>query len=364
MHQIDHPTAVSGRFIEGSPPTPLATVVTDDWANSIQEEIVNVVVNTKVIPATALVKASEVQLRDVLTTQFKQQGPGTGYISGFWSKVEAFDSEIVKVNNGSARFIDSLSLVNLTLTSSFSGSDLKKRVTKSGQSLWTAGDDNRMLPSTVPLTKQWYYLFVIAKESGGTIILDVGMDTSIIASNLIAESGYRWHRRVGAFNIYDDTGFGFPIPFRSNGTKFSFTHFGLPFGSANVHDSTSIIISAGLTKEIHTPFVPPGIDTIVSLRISAFRNEGTTVQIDTKFLAKLTNSLDNDVFAGTFDLFMKTDGAGSTIDIEASSVLEVWVGNSDASIKIFVNVAPTGGNLQILQDTLYYIDPIGTDGLA
>ncbi|WP_027367398.1 tail fiber protein [Desulfocurvibacter africanus] len=46
MHRIDHATAQGGLFTEGDPQTALpATVVTDDWLNSVQEEIVKVVVD-------------------------------------------------------------------------------------------------------------------------------------------------------------------------------------------------------------------------------------------------------------------------------------------------------------------------------
>lgn len=44
MHKIDHSTAQEGRFVDGNPAagTP-ATVLTSKWANSTQEEIINVI---------------------------------------------------------------------------------------------------------------------------------------------------------------------------------------------------------------------------------------------------------------------------------------------------------------------------------
>jgi hypothetical protein len=43
MHRIDHSTAVAGLFTEGSPGVTPATVVTDDWLNDVQENIMEVI---------------------------------------------------------------------------------------------------------------------------------------------------------------------------------------------------------------------------------------------------------------------------------------------------------------------------------
>jgi hypothetical protein len=44
MHRIDHPTATNdNKFTEGSPGITPATVVTDDWLNDVQENIIAVI---------------------------------------------------------------------------------------------------------------------------------------------------------------------------------------------------------------------------------------------------------------------------------------------------------------------------------
>jgi hypothetical protein len=71
MHRIDGEGHDNGQFTDGDPliPTP-ATVVTTDWLNAIQEEIVAVITAA----GAALNKLSNVQLRDALYALFGRLG--------------------------------------------------------------------------------------------------------------------------------------------------------------------------------------------------------------------------------------------------------------------------------------------------
>ncbi len=64
MHRIDGPGATGQNlFTEGNPGLGIpATVVTDDWANDVQEEIVNVILDQGI----ALIKGTQTQLLDAI----------------------------------------------------------------------------------------------------------------------------------------------------------------------------------------------------------------------------------------------------------------------------------------------------------
>lgn len=69
MHRIDHPTAENGLFTEGNPTTGLpATVVTDDWLNSVQEEVANFLEATGIV----LNKTNLEQLGDAMARKSSQ----------------------------------------------------------------------------------------------------------------------------------------------------------------------------------------------------------------------------------------------------------------------------------------------------
>lgn len=67
MHRIDHATAVSNLFTEGNPSLGQpATVVTDDWLNDVQEELITILAAAGVTP----VKGTQNQLLAALSTLF------------------------------------------------------------------------------------------------------------------------------------------------------------------------------------------------------------------------------------------------------------------------------------------------------
>ncbi len=85
MHRIDGPGAtVDGKFTEGDPVGGIqATVVTDDWLNEVQEEIIGVLTSAGVTPvkgtqnqlASAIAKIIQGQLGNAVTTA----GTATAY---------------------------------------------------------------------------------------------------------------------------------------------------------------------------------------------------------------------------------------------------------------------------------------------
>lgn len=74
MHRIDHETATSDhKFTEGNPTIPVpATVVTDDWLNAVQEELVAVITGA----GLELEKSDNTQLWQAITTAVDNALPG------------------------------------------------------------------------------------------------------------------------------------------------------------------------------------------------------------------------------------------------------------------------------------------------
>lgn len=74
MHRIDHETATSDhKFTEGNPTIPVpATVVTDDWLNAVQEELVAVITGA----GLELEKSDNTQLWQAITTAVDNARPG------------------------------------------------------------------------------------------------------------------------------------------------------------------------------------------------------------------------------------------------------------------------------------------------
>lgn len=71
---------------------------------------------------------------------------------------------------------------------------LASEITKRIDAPWAVGDDNGGLFSGSVAIDTWYHMFVIVKDSDGSI--DAGFDTSISAANI--PSGYTAFRRIGS----------------------------------------------------------------------------------------------------------------------------------------------------------------------
>ena len=88
---------------------------------------------------------------------------------------------------------DSTDSVNIQLGASFT----KKLDNLGGPNGWVAGDGDDGRPVGVDFTADtWYHVFVIYKTAGS--LTDTGFDTDIDATNLLADSGYDFARRLGS----------------------------------------------------------------------------------------------------------------------------------------------------------------------
>jgi len=106
-----------------------------------------------------------------------------GHISGLTLSNDTDTDHDINITAGEAT--DSTNAYVLKLTS---------EITKQIDAVWAAGDDAGGLFSGTVANTTWYNLFLIRKDSDGSI--DAGFDGSVIAANI--PSGYTAFRRVGA----------------------------------------------------------------------------------------------------------------------------------------------------------------------
>lgn len=125
---------------------------------------------------------------------------------------------------------------------------------------WTAGSGGDARPTGVSLTSNApYHMFVIHEISSGDV--DIGMDTSISAANLLADSGYDNFRRVGDFRL---DGTSDIINYRQVGDYFArYSDFaGVAWtGTSQVFDNDDL-------------FVPNDFRVLVTLSVTYFQTGG------------------------------------------------------------------------------------------
>lgn len=112
-----------------------------------------------------------------------------GWIDGF--KITTDGTEDIVITAGQCR--DSSNAVNIVLPSS---------ITKLGDATWAVGSGNGGLNATDFASgssdleaSTWYHFHVIMSGSG---VVDAGIDKSVTAANLLADSGYGYYRRIGS----------------------------------------------------------------------------------------------------------------------------------------------------------------------
>jgi len=167
-------------FTDGPP----GTTVNDDWLNAVQEEISNVIEQAGI----TLLDAST-DTRNQLFQALLQISPiPRGFIDGIITENDTDADHDIKFNIGKCR----ADTDDLTMS-------LTSALVKQIDANWAEGSNQGGFPSGLGLAiDTWYHLFIIGKTDG---TLDAGFDTSLTASNLIADaapSGYSKYRRVGS----------------------------------------------------------------------------------------------------------------------------------------------------------------------
>lgn len=185
-------------FTEGDPELNISpTVVTDDWLNSVQEELSNVIEGAGI--------TLDVDTRTQLYSAILKIGAGRRHLSGLLTANNATDpTNDIDIGAGYCKDFSGVQMLINAAT-----------VTKRIDAAWAAGTGNGGFPSggsLLTLTNStWYRLFAIGKSTDKTAI-DFGWDTSATAANLLHASNaggsgfdlYRqiaWTRRGTATNV-------------------------------------------------------------------------------------------------------------------------------------------------------------------
>lgn len=124
---------------------------------------------------------------------------------------------------------------------------------------WTVGNQNGGLFSGSKAVSTWYHVFLIRKDSDGSI--DAGFDTSVIAANIPA--GYSSYRRIGS--VRTDSS-GNIIPFVQTEDIFIWL--------SAIADVTSTTQST--TGVLYTLTVPPGVKVEALISDVALSSAGTS----------------------------------------------------------------------------------------
>lgn len=218
MFRIDHPTAVGvlpapapagapGYFKQNDPGVGPSTVVTDDWANMVQEELVGVVTGA----GLALDKANHGQVLAAIQTLLDASGvTGAGSIFGLTtSNAAGFETSRITISTGLCRDTTNTAKLNLAAP-----------ITKRLDQAWAVGNNNGGRDAGALANGQTWHIFLILRPDTG--VVDALFSQSPTAPTLPAN--YTKFRRIGSvileaastnIRLYNQTGNWFMLQFRS-----------------------------------------------------------------------------------------------------------------------------------------------------
>lgn len=196
---------------------------------------------------------------------------------------------------------------------------LSAALTKQIDSVWAVGDAAGGLFTGVVANDTWYHLFLIRKDSDGSI--DAGFDTSVVAVNIPA--GYTAFRRIGS--VLTD-GSANILPFHVTET---------PGGGINIDWDAAVLDLDGswaVTRSLLTLSVPIGISTTAKI----IGQVSGTVTVHWYWI-KPTNLTDVAASASDFDLSTTADHGQAEIhkSIKADSSSQIaYRGSTVTGIRV------------------------------
>jgi hypothetical protein len=269
MHRIDGPGAtVDKKFTEGDPAGGVqATVVTDDWLNDIQENLMGLLAESSIAP----VKGDYTQLALAIQAIASAGAAITGAFKNFKASATgtsapiAITADEVVVKNSS------------NVTKVLRGVSLSVTLTVSGANGLDTGTS---------AASTWYYLYVIWNP---TTLSAAGL-LSLSATAPTLPSGYTYFARVGTIRT-DATGNKYPLSFVKINTSMQLK----VVAGSNV--AALPALASGVAGTITTPpawvAVPLGnLVSPVATRIKLYASNGTAT-------AGTLIAAPNNAYAGT-----------------------------------------------------------------
>lgn len=251
---------------------------------------------------------------------------GTDFLLSNWSAISAADTIITPAGHLSgcvtSRVDDDTfqvtagSVRNLADdTTLILGSTFTKNIDASG---FVAGSGNNGRPTGVSLTANTpYHMFIIRKTSTGAV--DIGIDTSLVATNLLSDSGFDTFRRVGTFRL---DGTSDIINYKQNGDYFArYSDFaGVQFtGTTGTFDDDDLFIPndvrviVNITMHYSTSSINsfgwliPGDAPARTASTTSHNFGGATLDSDTHHLTVMSSPIGEI----DFDLTISADGPSS-----------------------------------------------------
>jgi hypothetical protein len=175
----------------------------------------------------------------------------SGYINGLNLENDSGDTQHdIKINIGMARSVDDDYTITLT-------TNLIKKIDAN----WVQGTNQGGFPSGLSLSANtWYHFFVISDTQGNE---DAGFDTSLTASNLLADAtGFTEYRRVGSVKTDGSSNI---LQFYQEGSYF--------WWKTPIEDISTTLTTSVITQVISTPF---GINTTAIVKTKFIVTGGVT----------------------------------------------------------------------------------------
>lgn len=321
MQRIDHATAVGspptpaapgtpGYFTEGSPGVTPATVVTDDWLNLVQEELMAIVLAASLTPS----KTDSDQVLEAIQLLI---GAGSipGAIGGLGMTMNGSDLlHDIDFAAGAAVSADSTTVLRAAA------------MTKRLDAAWAAGSGNGGLGNGLSITANtWYHCFVVSKTDGG---VDFGFDTSPTAGNLLSSTGGSKYRMIGS--LLTKPAATEIIPFTQRGHFFQWTNPPLDVNA-----------DIGASESLLTLSSPPDVRAIAKVR--AEQEAGTALWL----LINATdeaNAAPEDVTDGTpaapgrtlFDNGGASNTLNATLDIYTNTAKQIRARANTAGVHLWL----------------------------
>jgi hypothetical protein len=222
-----------------------------------------------------------------------------------------------------------------------------------GYQAWAPGTGSGGVPSGVPAISQgnWLYVFAIKNPTSG--VVDIGVDSSLAATNLLAAAtGFTKYRRIGVIQIMNAGGGLFKIrPFMQKG-DWVFWH------DSYLYDhNAALSIQPSVSSINMSSNVPPTIETIARIRINCTHVKDTGVSY--------------------FEFWENFDPLGS-LGTSRTEIRTIPVGNGDSSqqnildifcfgtptIKAMQRSTTTATNPSVLIQAIGFKDVRGRNGTA